>query len=81
MSTRDSATGLVIGFILGASAGLALALLLTPKSGKQTRELVKDSVTEIPDMIKEQTADRKKVYKKTWEARKDQPLISQRYFE
>lgn len=81
MSTRNSTTGLVIGFILGTSVGLALALLLTPKSGKQTREIVRDKATEIPTTIREQTADRKKVYKETWETRKDQPLISQEYFE
>ncbi len=81
MSTKDSTIGLVIGFVLGTATGLALALLLTPQSGKQTRGLVKDKVNEIPATIKEQTADRKKVYKKTWKARKDQPKISPGYFE
>jgi len=81
MNTRDSTHGIVIGFILGATAGLVLALLLAPNSGKQARGLVKDKVTEIPVTIREHTADRKKVYKETWKARKDQPKISLDYFE
>ena len=81
MNTNKATVGLAVGFVLGAAAGLALALLLTPKSGKQTRELIKDQVTEIPTTIKEQTANRQKVYKETWEARKGQPKISPGYFE
>lgn len=81
MGTDKSTVGLTIGFVLGAAIGLALALLLTPKSGKQTRELIKGQVAEIPSTIQEQAADRKKVYKETWESRKGQPKISPSYFE
>jgi gas vesicle protein len=81
MTTNKATVGLTIGFVLGAATGLILALLLTPKSGKQTRELIRDQVTEIPTAVKEQTADRKRIYQETWEARKGRPKISPSYFE
>ena len=81
MSSTDSTPGFVIGFTLGAVIGLAVAFLLAPQSGKETRELVKDRVGDIPETIKEHTADRKKVYTETWEQRKGQPRVSDTYFE
>ncbi len=81
MSSKKSAGGLIIGFVLGAVAGLALALLFTPKPGKQTRGLIKDQVNEITTTIRDQTADRQKIYKETWKTRKGQPKISPGYFE
>ena len=77
MGDRDSGTKFGIGFLLGAAVGLGLAFLFTPKSGKETREFIKD----IPDSARVHTTDPKKVYKETWKARKGQPKVSPTYFE
>ena len=81
MAGNDPVPGIAIGFIVGAAIGLAAALLLAPKSGKQIRELLKDKATDIPETIRGRTADREKVYKKTWETRKGQPKLGGSYFE
>jgi hypothetical protein len=52
MGDRDSTTRFGIGFLLGAAVGLGLAFLFTPKSGKETREFLKDKFSSIPDSIK-----------------------------
>jgi gas vesicle protein len=81
MADKDSVPGIAIGFIVGAAVGLAAALLLAPKSGKETRELLKDRTTDIPETIREHTANREKVYKQTWHKRKGQSKLSGSYFE
>lgn len=81
MGDRNSAPGFAIGFALGAVIGLAVAFLLAPRSGKETRELVKDKATAIPGTVREITADREKVYTQTWRKRKGQPKVSDTYFE
>lgn len=62
MSERDT-TSFLTGLILGAVVGLAIGFLYAPKSGKETRELlkekavvVKERATEIAKKVK-QTAD------------------------
>ena len=81
MAGKDSVPGIAIGFVVGAAIGLAAALLLAPKSGKEIRELLKDKTTDIPETFKERTADREKVYKQTWQKRKGQSKLSGSYFE
>ncbi len=81
MGDRNSAPGFAIGFALGAVIGLAVAFLLAPRPGKETRELVKDKAAAIPGTVREITADREKVYTKTWKKRKGQPKVSDAYFE
>ena len=60
---------------------MALALLFAPKSGKETTELIKNKLSDIPETVKESTADRKKVYAETWKSRKGRPKVSPTYFE
>ena len=62
MSERDS-TSFLTGLILGAVVGLAIGFLYAPKSGKETRELLKERAvvakeraTEIAKKVK-QTAN------------------------
>ena len=81
MSNRDSAPIFATGFTLGIAIGLALGFLFTPRSGKETRELAKDKATGIAETAKELTADRKKVYTETWKKRREQPKVSESYFE
>lgn len=62
MNDRDS-TSFLTGLILGAVVGLAIGFLYAPKSGKETRELLKEKAvvakqkaTEVAKKVK-QTAD------------------------
>jgi gas vesicle protein len=52
---NDHAIGFGIGLLTGAVIGGAIALLYAPKSGKETRQLIKDKVTEVVDEVKEET--------------------------
>lgn len=81
MGNTDSVPGFGIGFALGAVIGLAVAFLLAPRPGKQTRELLKDKAADIPETVRQITADREKVYTETWRKRKGQPKVGDAYFE
>jgi len=81
MTTKDSMPGFGIGLILGMAIGAALGVILTPQSGKETRELVKDKATDVSETVKNLTADRQKVYRETWNKRRGQPKLSDTYFE
>ena len=48
--------GFGIGLLTGAFIGVAIALLYAPKSGKETRQLIKDKTTEVVDTVKEETS-------------------------
>ena len=45
--------GFGLGLVAGAIIGGAFALLYAPKSGKETRRMIKDKAEDIVDMIKE----------------------------
>jgi gas vesicle protein len=47
MGDRDSGSSFLIGFILGAVAGVAVGFLYAPKTGKETRELLKEKIGEV----------------------------------
>ena len=81
MGNTDSGPGFGIGFALGAIIGLAVAFLLAPRPGKQTRELLKDKAADVPETVRQITADREKVYTETWRKRKGQPRVDDAYFE
>ncbi len=81
MSNRDSGSGFAIGLTVGIAIGLVLGLLFTPRSGKETRELVKDKASDVSETAKDLTADRRKVYTETWKKRRGQPKVSGSYFE
>ena len=66
MSEKDTCFSFTIGFILGAVAGVAMGFLYAPKTGKETRALLKEKtevarekVTEIADKAKEAAAETK----------------------
>ena len=52
----DNAIGFGIGLLSGAIIGGAIALLYAPKSGKETRQLIKDKTTEVVEVVKEKTS-------------------------
>jgi gas vesicle protein len=68
---------LVMGIGIGLVAGLAAAFLLTPKTGKQSREIIVDKISDVGDRVKEVTADREKIYKETWEKPRSKPYTSE----
>lgn len=49
--------GFASGLIIGALAGAALALVLTPRAGNETRELLKQKAKEASDLVTENTGD------------------------
>jgi gas vesicle protein len=46
MSNRDSASDVLMAFLIGGVTGAALALLFAPRSGEETRELISDAARE-----------------------------------
>jgi len=49
---KDHAIGFGIGLLAGAIIGGVIALLYAPKTGKETRQLIKDKTTEVVDAVK-----------------------------
>jgi gas vesicle protein len=49
---KDKLAGVGIGIAIGAAIGITVGLLCAPKSGKETRELIKEKALEV----KEKTA-------------------------
>jgi gas vesicle protein len=60
---RDHSIGFGIGLLTGAIIGGVLALLYAPKSGKETRQLIKDKATDVVDAAKEKTGEVVNVFK------------------
>lgn len=48
---KDNAKGFGIGLLVGAVIGGVVALLYAPKTGKETRQLIKDRVTEVTEVV------------------------------
>ncbi len=55
MSDKDGGSSFLIGFIIGAVAGVAVGFLYAPKSGKETRALLKEKVGEVKEKAGEMT--------------------------
>jgi gas vesicle protein len=47
MSDRDTGSSFIVGFIIGAVAGVAIGFLYAPKAGKETRALLKEKAVEV----------------------------------
>ena len=54
---KDNAIGFGIGLLAGAVIGGVIALLYAPKSGKETRQLIKDRATEVMGAVKEKSSE------------------------
>ncbi len=54
---KDHAIGFGIGLLAGAVIGGVIALLYAPKTGTETRQMIKDKVTDVVDAVKEKTSD------------------------
>jgi gas vesicle protein len=81
MSDKNSGPGFGIGLILGIAVGAAIGFLFAPRSGKETRDMVKDKASDVSASVKDLTADRQKVYTETWKRGKGQPKVKPTYFE
>jgi gas vesicle protein len=55
MAEKDGSGSFFIGFLIGAIAGVAVGFLYAPKSGKETRALLREKVGEIKDKAGEMT--------------------------
>ena len=54
---KDNVIGFGIGLLTGAVIGGTIALLFAPKTGKETRQIIKDKATEVVDTAKEKTSE------------------------
>jgi gas vesicle protein len=54
---KDCAIGVGVGFLAGALIGGTLALLYAPKSGKETRQIIREKAVDVMDAAKEKTGD------------------------
>jgi len=54
---KDHVIGFGVGILAGAVIGGVIALLYAPKSGKETRQLIKDKVSGVVDAVKEKTSE------------------------
>ena len=88
MSNSNSGFKFAIGFILGMATGLAVAVLVAPQSGDETRKLLKEKIAnahgrakditdDVSGMVKEVTGDRKKIYSETWKQPKVKPYTEE----
>ncbi len=46
-SNEGMGRGLMMGIVIGALAGLAVGFLYAPRSGRETREMIKDRADEV----------------------------------
>jgi gas vesicle protein len=56
LMNKDHAIGFGIGLLTGAVIGGVIALLYAPKTGKETRQLIRDKATDVVDAIKDKTS-------------------------
>jgi gas vesicle protein len=54
---KDHVIGFGVGLLSGAIIGGVIALLYAPKTGKETRQLIKDKAVGVIDAVKEKTTD------------------------
>ena len=49
MSDRSDFGSFLVGFVIGGLTGAAVALLLTPQSGEETRTMIKEKAIELKE--------------------------------
>jgi len=74
MSDKNTEVGFAIGFTAGIILGLSVAFIVTPQSGKETRELIKEKASDVSCRVREITGNRRKLYTKSWLQQKDQKV-------
>jgi len=81
MSERRSGQSFGAGVLVGVVVGAIIGILLAPRSGKETRDIMKDKADDVSASVKDFTADRRKVYTETWKNRGGRPKMKPSYFE
>ena len=54
---KDHAIGFGVGLVTGLIIGGVIALLYAPKTGKETRQLIKDKVGGVADAVRGKTGE------------------------
>ena len=54
---RDHVIGFGVGLLTGAVIGGVIALLYAPKTGTETRQLIKDKATSVVDAVRGKTTE------------------------
>jgi gas vesicle protein len=54
---RDHAIGFGVGILTGAVIGGVIALLYAPKTGKETRQIIKDKAVDVGEAVKFKTIE------------------------
>lgn len=49
MSEKEGGSNFLVGFIIGAIAGVAIGFLYAPKSGKETRAMLKEKASVVKE--------------------------------
>ena len=57
MADSDDFGSFVTGFMVGGLIGAAVALLLAPQSGEETREMIRDKGVELRDQVETTASD------------------------
>jgi len=57
---KNNVTCAVSGTLIGITAGVALGVLFAPRSGKETREIISSTTSEMIDNLQNELAERKK---------------------
>lgn len=57
MANNDLAKGLLIGTLAGAAVGLAIGILYAPRSGAETRSLIREKAGAFTSGLKERAGD------------------------
>ena len=69
MSNRKYGIWIAAGTLTGLISGLIIAFVLAPQSGHDTRDLLKDKVSDAGGRIREIGGNREKIYKRNWQQR------------
>lgn len=60
MTEKEGGSNFLMGFIIGAVAGVAIGFLYAPKSGKETRALLKEKASNVTEKIKSSAQEAEK---------------------
>ncbi|MEO7557859.1 MAG: YtxH domain-containing protein [Gammaproteobacteria bacterium] len=75
MTTHKETSGLGLGsLVIGAIAGAIAGILFAPKSGKETRDDLKETLTEIKDQVAIKVSDLKDITEQGYRAAVDTVL-------